>query len=205
MPRLRPALSNFGDERRIVMPDRQKYSRVRSGSFSKVKGSYNGEWTACEWVFCREYFLDESQGIRRMLFSHKKDKSYSVAAFIDRVEQELRIKPRSDFGPTQRSTVTWIRVSSFWSTSSMKRSLFTALLRCGVNYRWTKGNLNEALTSVQYTRMTESAVNRFLSGHTRYTGNQRGWYSQFRWGSGTSYRPSSPNEEQMKKLLVKPR
>lgn len=205
MPRRRPILSNFGDERRIVMPDRQKYSRVRSGSFSKVSGANAGVWSANEWMFCREYFLDDSQGVRRMLFSHKKDKSYNIAAFFNKFEQKLRVKSRSVFGPTQRSTITWLQVSTFWSTASMKRSLFTALLRCGANYSWVKDNFDEALTSIQYTRQTEVAVRRFLSGYTRYTGNRTGWYSQFRWGAGSSYNPRPPSPEKLKKLLVKPR
>ena len=111
MARRRPHLSNFGAERRIIMPKEQKYLRIRSGSFSKVIGANEGIWWAKEWMFCREYFLDESQGIRRMLFSHRKDKSYNVAAFMNRVEQKLHLRPRSMFGPTQRATVTWIQVS----------------------------------------------------------------------------------------------
>jgi hypothetical protein len=204
MPRVRPQLLNYEPMREIVMPQHQRYMRLRSGSFSKVSSAEEGTWQASDFVYCREYFLDESPGIRRMLFYHKKNKSYNIASFMHQIERKLHVQPRTRFGPTQRATVTWIQVSPFWSTTAMKRSLFTALLRCGANYCWTKNNFDEALISIQYTRGTQQALRRFLSGYTRYTGKQKGWYSQFRWGAGPYYRPEPPSPEHIRKLLVRP-
>jgi len=86
----------------------------------------------------------------------------------------------------------------------MKRSLFTALLRSGMEYTPTKLNFEEALFSHQYLEKTEYAVRRFLKGYTKYTGRQTGWYKQFRWGGGSYYNPRYPSNKEIRGLLVKP-
>jgi hypothetical protein len=206
MPR-RPPLRNYGELRRMEMPEKQKYARISCGSFSRVERVLkDGSLLAREWMYCREYFQDVSTGARRVLFSHRANMGYNVAAFIDRVETKLKIQPRSQFGPTQRTTITWGRISPWWTTTSMRRSLFTAFLRAGTNYRPMRNppNFEDALLSINYTRQTEEAVLRFMKGYTKYTGNQRGWYNQFRWGSGTYLRPQRPSAKEVKQLLVKP-
>jgi hypothetical protein len=55
-----------------------------------------------------------------------------------------------------------------------------------------------------YSKNTEYAVRRFLDGNTKYTGNKKGWYNQFRWGGGTSVDPCAPDKELVDRLLVKP-
>jgi len=199
----RPPLPNYGEQRQVIMSEAHKYARIRTGSFSKVV-SKNGAWQARGWEFCREYFLDISQGVRRMLFYHRKDKGYAIAAFINQVERKIGIYPRTILGPTQRKTMTWLRVSPWWTASAMRRSLFTALLRCGVNYSWQRDNFNHALDSILYTKSTNYAVRRFLRGYTKYTGRHRGWYSQFNFG-GNAYLNHKPSPDEVKKLLIKPK
>lgn len=187
------------------MPAATKYQRLNKGSFSRIEQTRpDGTYVAQEWLYCREYFQDESQGIRRFLFCHKSNRCKNIAAFIDKIEEKLNLKHRSIIGPTQRYNISWIRVSPWWTNTSMKRSLFTALIRCGQNYFYKENNFEEALFSVLYTKHTEYAVRRFLEGHTRYTGKKKGWYNQFRWGGGTSVDPMMPSRELVDKLLVKP-
>ena len=187
------------------MPEVCKYQRLNRGSFSRIDYvKQDGTLVALEWLYCREYFQDESQGIRRFLFCHKPNRCRNIAFFIHKIEEKLALKERTVIGPTQRYNISWVRVSSWWTNTSMKRSLFTALIRCGQNYNTKTDNFDEALFSVLYTKHTEYAVKRFLDGHTRYTGKKKGWYNQFRWGAGTPEEPRMPDEEAVDKLLVKP-
>ena len=181
--------------------------QVAQGSFSKVSGvAYDGAWIARRWYYCREWFHDQSHGVRRILYTHKSGKTDNLAHFIRKVERRLKVEPKTEIGPTQRKTISWVRVSPWWTNSSMKRSFFTMMLRCGQNYDIDKEDFNDALYSIAYTRETEYAVKRFLAGYTLYAGYTKGWYQAFRWGNGFGYR--SPNseftKELVKKLLVRP-
>lgn len=195
----------MGKTRPVQMPEASKYQRLNKGSFSKVDyAKPDGTLVAREWLYCREYFQDESQGIRRFLFCHKSNKCRNIAAFIHEFEEKLGLKERSFLGPTQRYNISWIYPSPWWMGTSMKRSLFTALIRCGSNYDAKVGNFEDALFSVLYTKHTEYAVKRFLEGHTRYTGKKKGWYNQFRWGGGDRFERKMPSTELIDKLLVRP-
>jgi hypothetical protein len=202
MPRY-PALKNYGPHRQVQIPDDQVSKKIRVGSFSKVRGvCLNGALIANEFVYCRENFQTQSRGIRRILFGVPKGKrAYAVAAFMHKIETKLKLKERSCFGPTQRLGIMWIVASPWWTQSGMKRSLFTILLRCGVNYKPLKDNFEQALFSTEYTKKTEYAVRRFLRGHTRYTGRLTGWYKQFRWGGGSYYSPRHLIPKEVRKLL----
>jgi hypothetical protein len=191
--------------RQVEMPQASKYQRLNKGSFSKInhiKG--DGTLVAMEWLRCREYFQDESQGIRRFLFCHKPNKSKHIAAFMHGVEGRLGLFTRSVVGPTQRHNISWIRSSPWWTSTSMKRSLFTILLRCGQNYHPKIDDFDDALFSDLYTKHTEFAVRRFMDGYTKYTGQRRGWYNQFRWESGTIDEPKMPSKQKIERLLVLP-
>lgn len=199
------SLPNYFRKRNFEMPEKQQFMRLKKGSFSCVDFKKDdGTLVAKEWFYCREYFHNYSQGIRSLLFCHIKCRGKNIAAFINRVEEMVGVSPRSKFGPTQRYDISWIKISPWWSTTSMRRSLFTILIRCGQFYNYRKDNFDEALLSSRYTRQTEFAVRRFLSGHTKYTGRQRGWYRQFRFGSKLVYRTERLPDEDVCKLLVMP-
>lgn len=179
---------------------KSSHMRVAQGSFSKVKRSYTEEdcqdevWTANHWFFCREWFQQHSQGVTRILYSHRKNQTEDIARFIRKVENKLKLPIKTKIGPTQRTTISWIKVVPFWTRSGMRRSFFTMMLRCGQNYDWEENNFEEALFSIRYTHGTKYAVSKFLSGHTSYRGKTTGWYDEFR------FRP----EGQIDRLLVKP-
>lgn len=189
----------------VEMPLASRYQRLNRGSFSKIDYvKADGTLVALEWLYCREYFQDESAGIKRLLFCHKPNKCKRIAAFMHVIENSLDIGERTEIGPTQRNNISWIRVSSWWTGTSMKRSLFTILLRCGQNYKPAFDNFEEALFSTFYTKNTEFAVRRFLQGHTKYVGKKKGWYNQFRneGGDDETFRPVSNDE--VERLLVRP-
>lgn len=196
---------SIGKLKTVEMPDASRYQRLYRGSFSKIEFTkFDGTLVAKEWLYCREYFQDESNGIRRMLFCHTAHRCKNIAAFISAVEDKLKIKEKSLIGPSQRYNISWINISSFWTNTSMKRSLFTIFLRCGVTYKIKQDNFDEALLGSIYTRHTEYAVRRFLDGNIRYTGKKKGWYNQFYWGGGNRANHKKPTEEEVDKLLIYP-
>jgi hypothetical protein len=85
----------------------------------------------------------------------------------------------------------------------MRRSFFTAMLRAGQSYDIVENNFEEALWTNRYLRQSQYATLRFLRGYTEYTGGITGWNNQFFWG-GSGWRPKSPSEQEVRKLLVKP-
>jgi hypothetical protein len=112
---------------------------------------------------------------------------------MEKVERKANIDYFSEYGPTQKKSIMWIRPSKWWTLKSMKRSLFTILLRCGNNY---KNNFKEALLSDPYASATEYSINRFLCGYTHYTGSKKGWLDQFY--------DIRLNKKAINSLLVKP-
>ena len=195
----------IGKIKQVEMPLVSKYKRLVRGSFSKIDSTkFDGTLVAKDWLSCREYFQDESSGIRRMLFVHTAHRSKNIAAFMSLLEDKLRIEEKTIIGLTQRYNISWIRASSWWTTTSMKRSLFTILLRCGVHYKIKENNFEEALFSVIYTKNTRYAVERFVSGCTKYTGKKKGWYNQFYWGGGGLRKKRKMTQNEIDKLLICP-
>lgn len=129
--------------------------------------------------------------------SHDSGKGECVSAFMQKIEETLDVQPRSEFGPTQRKTLMWIKPSKWWIAYGMRRSLFTCLLRAGVNYNVKKDNFDQTIANDKYLGKTQEAFARFMSGHTRYMGRKRGWYKQFY--------DLSPEAEELNKLLIKPK
>jgi len=204
-------ICRYGDARRISIAPTWEGRNVKIGSFARVRGTRD-HWRVDEWLSCREKFHDASHGIRRMIFRHRRNTGtlnigYNIACFIGKVEDRLQIEPRSRFGPTQRNTIVWIEASPWWTTSSLKRSLFTILIRAGQNYNPFSDNFEKALfgnefhKDNEYASDTRYAVERFLKGNTHYTGTTRGWYTAFRYRSLDDER--RPTKERIRELLVK--
>lgn len=149
------------------------------GSFARPKAFNDGRYTISQWRFCRELFHKDLYGLKLFFYSHVPGNGYCIAKFMSKIEDILNIKCKSQFGPTQRKTVMWIKPSNWWINRSMKRSLFTLLLRVAENYEPLKDNFEEALFSHRYSLETQYAINRFLEGNTYYTGRKRGWHKQF--------------------------
>ena len=175
---------------------------------------WDGAWMASGFEYCREYFQDESWGLRRMFFAHKPSKGKHVAAFIGDAEDRLGITDHSFFGPTQRYNIMWMMPSRWWMDAEMKRSLFTCLLRCGYGYNPLRPNFEDALWSQKYMRQTEYAVRRFFNGHTRYMGksipcyddvaDRVGWYDEFHWGRKGLLDGRPRTKKEVNRLLRRP-
>lgn len=181
----------FGDVVYIDTP-----YRPESGSFCKPKDIVNDRYKVGQWYYCRDLFHSHLCNLSLCFFSHDVTKGHCIAAFMRKAEEILDVQPRSEFGPTQRKTIMWIEPSRWWTVRSMRRSLFTILLRAGGQYSPNKDNFDDALFSDPYTLRTKYAVERFFSGHTKYTGRNRGWYKQFY--------ESAPTEAEIDMFLVKP-
>ena len=193
---------NFADDK-IVFVDRKRSIYTSSVGFGRLRNkSSKGRFVVEAWTPCREIFHRDSYKVKQFLFQHRtRAKQDCIAAFIERIEEDLNVRPKSKFYSTFVPNVMLVIPSPWWANFSMKRSLFTILLRAGQKYDCKKDNFEEALYSDRYSKKTKDAVSRFMEGHTRYRGRIIGWYNQFFHG-GWDYR--RPDADKIKKLLVKP-
>jgi len=188
----------------VVLPPDSQDMRVTAGSFSLIDHVYGRHVYANSFVYCREYFQDEACRVRRFLFSHRFNKGDNVAQFMRRVERRLNLDKYSQLYQTNRRTITMVRPNAWWMDTSMRKSLFTLLIRAGVHYEPEIDNFESAIFSIDYTANTKYAVQRFLLGYTKYTGKVRGWVAQFHEGDGDWRDPKPPGPERVRELLVRP-
>jgi hypothetical protein len=170
--------------------------RPDKGSFARTTRVVDDRHKVDHWYFCRDIFHNILFNLKMFFLSHESNKGSSIAAFMQRIEEKLDIQPRSEYGPTQRKTIMWIKPSKWWIKYGMRRSLFTCLLRAGSNYSISKDNLYSAIEGDKYLSKTPYAFKRFMDGNTKYTGRKRGWFKQFC--------DLSPTDQEIDKLLVKP-
>jgi hypothetical protein len=150
-------------------------------------GSFAPEGSELKWENCRENFSKTFPATKGFFFSHEPDQGERIAVFLDKVEAVLSLKDRTEYARTNLNFVLWISPSSFWRSCSMRRSLFTILLRAGIKYNPQEDNFQEALLSQSYIVSTKNAVYRFLFGFTKFRGHQsigigigKGWAYHFR-------------------------
>ena len=156
----------------------------------------DGRYYVSQWYRCREIWHLELKESPFFFFSHEKGYGERVASFIWQVEKRLGV-PFSEMGPTNRHTVMWVEPSSWWIERSMRRSLFTIFMRAGKYYDPQQDNFKDALFGDEYICLTYYAVERFLSGHTRYVGRVSGWVTQFF--------EKQPSQEEVDYLLQLPK
>lgn len=153
------------------------------------EGSFSLDGPELKWISCREDFskvLDENQ--KGFFFSHKIGCEINISNFIDKTETilidaALQNFNKSEFKKTNYNFATWVEPARFWMDCSLRKSLFTMLLRCGINYT---GDYESALYSIEYSKITKKAIQRFLYGFTEFnhngeefTGIGKGWVSYF--------------------------
>lgn len=134
------------------------------------------------WDHCREQFAAKfHENIRAFYFSHKDYKTQDLADFIFKFEKIIKSSRNcqrfrhSMFAPTTSVNISYIEPSRFWTDCYFKRSLFTILLRCGINYNTTVDNFDHTLFDTKikdsnYLSETKPAVLRFMFGFTKYVG-----------------------------------
>lgn len=157
-----------------------------------------------KWYTCREDFHGENhKRTRRILFTCGEHNAHNVADFINRIERILKIPrdQRTFFAATGRSKIVWMQVSAWWYRYSIRRSLFTILLRAGKHY--TGENFDEIVSEATYLNNTQNAFTRFLQGFTKCTKRTVGWYKTFY--TRTYHEPSRKSTtKEVQELLVKP-
>jgi len=147
------------------------------------------------WDHCREQFAVKfNQNTKGFYFSHIAGKSLDIGEFVTKFELITELDEFSVFSKTHKDTVLWIEPSVFWLDCHIKRSLFTILIRCGMNYSVESDNFDDALFGNYkenfYIKETKSAVMRFMFGFTRFVGNlsiisptatviKHGWREEF--------------------------
>ena len=155
-------------------------------------GYYSAEKEELDWQRCREQFsknfVAKTNGF---FFSYEAEKCDGITSFIYKAEgivsesSREKIEP-SKFSKSNLNFALWVEPSKFWKACEMRRSLFTILLRCGMNYRPADENFEEALYSNGYIKKTKDATHRFFFGFTRYvdkgetiSGIGKGWVNSF--------------------------
>jgi hypothetical protein len=200
-------LVNFGKKKEFN-PSHSPYAAPKPGAYA-VDGK------KISWIKCREQFAAKfSPGVDGIYFVHKKGKGESVAAFVLQAEKVLGVhcKKRSIFSETNKDGVIWVSVSCFWKECELRRSLFTILLRAGMNYSIEKNNFSKTLFSNSYVKQTEVAIKRFFFGFvnfrrqmvtTYYPGSHRLPPSQIvRKGWVNTFKDAGVKD--VKQILVKP-
>lgn len=167
-----------------------------NGSFARTNKIVEDRHKIDHWYLCRDIFHNILFNLKIFFMCHENGKGESIAAFMQKIETKLGVEPRSEFGPTQKKTVMWIRPSKWWISYGMRRSLFTCFLRAGVNYNIDKDNFDECIAKNKYLSKTPYALKKFMAGFTKYTGRKRGWYKQFC--------DLNPTPDEIDKLLIMP-
>jgi hypothetical protein len=147
------------------------------------------------WETCRDRFQATSnpEGYLFFLFNCVNDSgSINVIEFIRMVEQIIKLPEKDSVVFKKTSVKGIIHVTmSLWWKYRLRRSLLTALLRCGVFYTDHSGpEFEKALFSQVYTSGTRAAIERFLAGYTASRLKKRtpfyGWQAFFAAGGNTT-------------------
>lgn len=141
----------------------------------------NGRIECEKWETCRDRFQKSGAKLDRFWF--RTIDGPNVSAFMDKVEIQLGLKKKSQFGPTSCPDAIWVRWAPFWRKYSVRRSLFTALLRVASGYNREADNYEETLQKdTKYLRNTRPAFDYFMEGNTVFTNGTLGcpgWKSVF--------------------------
>ena len=174
-------------------------------------------WRVERLYHCRDRFMERWHKRHvYILFQHKIGERRKIASFFNELEKRLKLRTFSQFGPTQRAGISWIKVSSFWREEIARRSFLSAMLRAARNYHPDKKDFIRTVFSVPYTHsngtVLRSATERFLAGYTSFKGRHgfSGWQDAFTTMGDYRYLPVAgytwvPRVNDIEKMLVKPR
>ena len=182
-------MSNLGD---MIFIDTVYLPSI--GSFGKPSGIKDNRHVVKNWFHCREIWHNQMYNAKLFFYVHPISRNKSLSAFFEKIEMLLNIKEKSLFGPTQKKYIMYIKPSKWWLKYTMRRSLFTILLRSSNAYDIGLDNFENALYSNFYAERSRKAIEYFFAGNTIYKGKKRGWYKQFG--------ELPVDEESLKKLLV---
>ncbi len=154
-------------------------------------GEYAVAGDSITWIRCREqfanYFNKNTVGIFFAVYQ------LDVIDFVLKFEKILMLNcekfEHTKFAKTNRNYAIYIEPSKFWTECEIRRSLFTIVLRAGLNYSSKTDNFEDSLKRCDYSSKTWSAVKRFLFGFVHFIPDDLafgppsltrvGWYSVF--------------------------
>lgn len=168
------------------------YKKIE-GSFGVIArsgiGTKDEKISNITWEGCRDRFQSSSapEPVMDFLFYHQEGTANHVIDFMRTVEEVIKLKPedRIEFKKTTHPNVIYVKMSAWWKYP-IRRSLLTALLRCGQVYKdRTVKAFEKALFSQYYLAQTKPAVSAFMQGKTasklKKSARQgfQGWYAHF--------------------------
>lgn len=173
---------------------------VPNSTYSTGQGSFGIVKTGnTQWLTCRDQFQTYSESIESFIFVCDKNTQKKVISFMERVQQIINLPKENllSFKKTNADNMICVVMGNFWKYK-VRRSLLTALLRCGQSFEQDTGKgFEKALNSQPYTAKTKQAIERFFSGATavKIKKNQGfgGWQAMF----------ANKTPEQIKNMLVK--
>ena len=148
-------------------------------------GSFAIENAELSWEDCREKFSKHLKKNKGFYFSHEPGKAVGIASFIDKIEDMLKVNPKTIYAKTNLAFALWMEPAPFWMSCKMRKQLFTIFIRVGMKYEPAQDNFQQALLDHPYVTHTKNAVYRFLFGFTKYLGTQdldgvnKGWVKVF--------------------------
>lgn len=152
------------------------------------------------WQTCRDSFhsITSQKRYDGFFFSCSRGTIERVKKFVEQVQQIAKVDPKNYivFKETTNKDILWVELNEWWNYP-VRRSLLTALLRCGMKFSEDTGEcFVKALNSQPYLKQTKNATERFLEGATAVKIKKNvfsGWQNQF----------ANKTPEQVKKILVK--
>jgi len=179
---------------KVVRPaDLEDVVAVPNTPYTNMVGSFGtmtkkgDKVTGINWEGCRDRFqtASESPAYLEFLFCHDPKTGDNIIDFVHTVEEIIRLKSedRVTLKKTTNPNIIYVRLSPWWKYR-LRRSLLTALLRCGQDYtERTAECFEKALFSKYYTSQTKPAVVEFLKGRTasklKRSSSFGGWYQLF--------------------------
>jgi hypothetical protein len=153
-----------------------------------------------QWYSCRDSFQNIlTKDIEKGLFFVHNGIENTIN-FMQYLEKQLKLKTGSVYAKTDNDKVIWFKPDSFWTSSLLRRSFMTLMMRCSLNYK--NSDIKAAIETHENARHCMPAINRFLSGATLYR-NQR--VSNLAKGArGWCYLFSDKDSRQVGQLLMKP-
>jgi hypothetical protein len=159
-----------------------------TGSFGTMKKT-GDKPTGITWEGCRDRFQSTSEPVAytEFLFYCKAGTANHVIDFIRTVEELIGLaqEDRVSLKKTSANDIIYVQFSNWWKYR-VRRSLLTALLRCGQDYtERTAIRFRRALYSQYYTAATKPAVEQFiLKGRNAVKGLKKnhgfsGWHQMF--------------------------
>lgn len=181
---------------------KEEVVKIPSFAYQNINGALGivGNGTI-DWLRCRDQFQakTEARPVDSFLFYHAAGTRDRVINFIRTVESAANC-PKDmvlTFKPTSHKEVLWVGLTAWWK-HRVRRSLLTALLRCGQNFDQDNAvGFKKALDSQYYVSGTKLAMEAFLAGRSAVklakTMPFTGWHAFF----------AGKNRNQVEECLVK--